>query len=32
MKNALLIFPLLSIEWEKAKGKCITVSFGVVAD
>jgi hypothetical protein len=27
MKNAILIFPLLSFEWEKGKGKCITIGW-----
>ena len=27
MKNALLIFPLLAFEWEKGKGKCVTIGW-----
>ena len=27
MKNALLLLPLLSIEWEEGKGTCITVGW-----
>jgi hypothetical protein len=27
MKNALLILPLLAYEWEKGKGKTITVGW-----
>lgn len=27
MKNALLILPLLAFEWEKGKGKTITIGW-----
>jgi hypothetical protein len=27
MKNAVLIFPLFSYEWEKGKSKCITIGW-----